>query len=124
MSAKKVAARHGSIGDVDVTTDRLLVERVQAGDGDAFPELYAWYSDRVVRYCGRPDDTDDAEDAAQEAFVRAWRSIGSFGGDRNFYSWLQVIAHNVCVDWNRRQRPAPVAVDELLRLAEPDPSVR
>jgi RNA polymerase sigma-70 factor (ECF subfamily) len=123
MSIDEMTIRQGSVGDVDTATDQLLVERAQSGDGEAFAQLYVWYSDRIARYCrSRLSDSADAEDAAQEAFARAWRSLGTFSGDRHFYPWLQVIAHNVCVDWNRRRRPAPVSEDQLVLLGASIPA--
>ncbi len=120
MGKHGVATRERSIGDVDPVADRLLVERSQAGDRDAFAELYAWYSGRLVRYCREHlGDPGDAEDAAQESFVRAWRALGSLTGDRRFYPWLRVIAHNVCMDWNRRRRTEPFEGERLNRLTAP-----
>ena len=49
MSTYELKTRHGSVGDVDPVADRTLVERSQAGDPEAFAELYSWYSDRIVR---------------------------------------------------------------------------
>ena len=92
--------------DVDLDRDRRLVEQCQAGRGEAFAELYAIYHDRLVRHCARRLGSHaDAEDVAQEAFVRAWRAIGHFEGRRRFYPWLHVIASNACTDMLRRERP-------------------
>jgi RNA polymerase sigma factor (sigma-70 family) len=86
-------------GDVDLERDRQLVDRSQRGDVDAFPELYLHYHDRLYRYClGRLDNRTEAEDAAQEAFARAWKALPDLSGDRRFYPWLTVIASNLCVD--------------------------
>jgi len=120
MGKHVVVTCERSIGDVDPAADRLLVERAQAGDRDAFGELFAWYRDRLVRYCRQHLlDLDDAEDATQESFVRAWRALASLSGDRHFYPWLRVIAHNVCMDWNRRRRSEPFERERISRLATP-----
>ena len=89
-------------GEVDLSRDRALVERYQSGDASAFEELYRRYFDRLVRYCRRRlDSTHEAEEVAQEAFVRALRSLDSLGGDRRFYPWLTVIASRLIIDNSR-----------------------
>jgi len=98
-------------GDVDLERDRHLVGRCQAGDADAFGELYALYHQRLVRHCAqRLGGHTLAEDVAQEAFIRAWRAMDRFEVHRAFYPWLQVIASNACTDVLRRHRPtAPLS---------------
>ncbi|MGH8987268.1 MAG: RNA polymerase sigma factor, partial [Acidimicrobiales bacterium] len=82
---------------VDLARDRELVERCQEGDVQSFAELYDRYYGRLLRFCFRRlHSHDDAEEAAQEAFTRAWRAMPNFGGERRFYPWLTVIAGNVC----------------------------
>ena len=96
--------------DVDLDRDAALVERFQTGDEDAFADLYQRYFGRVRRYClRRLGDPHDAEEAAQEALVRAYRALPNFGGDRRFYPWLRVIAANVCTDRGKRKPVAPLA---------------
>lgn len=72
-----------------------LVARAQAGDERAFEELVRRHADRlyavVVRFIG---DGQEAEEATQEAFLRAWRSIGRFKGDSQFFTWLYRIGIN------------------------------
>jgi RNA polymerase sigma-70 factor, ECF subfamily len=101
--------------DVDLERDRVLVERCQAGDSGAFGSLYARYYERLLRFClRRLHDRHEAEDAAQEAFAKAWKALPNFGGDRHFYPWLTVIAGNVCTDiLRRRSRSTPTADTEL-----------
>lgn len=97
-------------GSVDVARDRMLVERCQAGDRAAFDELYLRYQRRLYRFClQRMGSAHDAEDVVQESFVRAWRALPRFAGERRFYPWLTVIAANLCVDTlRRRARLTPV----------------
>lgn len=101
--------------DVDLGRDRALVERCQAGDSAAFGNLYARYFERLFRFClRRLNDRHEAEDAAQEAFARAWKALPNFGGERRFYPWLTVIAGNVCTDvLRRRSRSTPTDDMEL-----------
>lgn len=99
-------------GDVDLSRDRALVERYQSGDPSAFEELYRRYFDRLVRFCHRRlDDRHDAEEVAQEAFVRALRNLDSFGGDRRFYPWLTVIASRIIIDTSRARARCEPAED-------------
>jgi RNA polymerase sigma-70 factor (ECF subfamily) len=101
--------------EVDLARDRMLVERCQAGDGAAFANLYARYYDRLLRFClRRLHDRHEAEDAAQEAFARAWKALPRFAGERRFYPWLTVIAGNICTDTlRRRSRSTPTDEMEL-----------
>lgn len=100
-------------GAVDLARDRQLVEAFQAGDETAFAELYSRYHRRLLRFCFRRlHVADDAEEAVQEAFTRAWKALPRFGGDRRFYPWLTVIAGNVCTDMLRR-RSRVVPLDEM-----------
>lgn len=80
---------------VEQTTDQLLVQRVQAGDQKAFELLVAKYQRRIFRLISRfVRDAALAEDVAQETFLRAYRAIGQFRGDSQFYTWLYRIAVN------------------------------
>ena len=100
-------------GAVDLARDRELVERCQAGDEHAFAELYDRYHRRLLRFCMRRlHSYDDAEEAVQESFTRAWRALPAFGGERRFYPWLTVIAANVCTDALRRHARV-VPMDEV-----------
>ncbi len=103
-------------GYVDMGRDRSLVERCQKGDKNAFGILYSHYYRRIYFTCYKVlGNVQDAEDAAQETFARAWRALPSFGGDRRFYPWLSVIASNLCIG-NLRKRSRSTAVDEIERL--------
>ena len=102
------------IEDVELVHEASLVERSRLGDADAFGELYRLHHDRLFRYCSyQLRNRHDAEDAVQEAFARAWRSLPTFAGE-NFYPWLRVIARNLCADTGRRRaRVEPKAEIEL-----------
>jgi RNA polymerase sigma-70 factor (ECF subfamily) len=96
---------------VDLARDRDLVERYQAGDPRAFDDLYERYFPRLRQYCQRRvGDAHEAEELAQEAFIRAFRALPAFAGERRFYPWMTVIAQRLCVDHHRRLwrvTPAP-----------------
>ena len=110
--------------DVDLDRDRALVERCQAGDSAAFGNLYARYYERLLRFClRRLNDRHEAEDAAQEAFARAWKALPNFAGERRFYPWLTVIAGNICTDMLRRRSRSTPTDDVELNAANPDAAV-
>lgn len=105
----------------------LLIERAQQGDLAAFNCLVESYQRAVYNLCLRMlSSPQPAEDATQEAFISAYRSLDSFRGG-SFRSWLYRIASNACYDEMRRQkaRPArsleaPAWPDEEIRLDVPD----
>lgn len=78
-----------------VDADALLVERAVAGDQKAFEMLVIKYQRRIQRLIGRMvRDVDLVEDIAQETFIRAYRALGQFRGEAQFYTWLYRIAVN------------------------------
>ena len=88
--------------DVAEADDRAI-RRFQAGEQDAFDELYQRHRDRLHRFCRyRLGNDTEAEDVVQEAFSRAWSKLPAFAGDGRFYAWLRVIAANLCTDVQRR----------------------
>jgi len=77
----------------------ILVRRAQAGDADAFEELVNQHALFVYNLALRVlHDPLDAEEAAQEAFLRVWRSLGSFRGKAQFRTWLYTVVTRVCYD--------------------------
>jgi RNA polymerase sigma-70 factor, ECF subfamily len=84
--------------------DREVVRRVQAGDTEAFEVLVEKYKRKAFRLAyGVLRDQEEALDVAQEAFVKAFRSLPKFKGESAFYTWLFRITMNVALD-RKRQR--------------------
>ena len=80
--------------------DQALVERVQAGDKQAFDVLVLKYQNKIIQLVNRyVHDADEARDVAQEAFIKAYRAIGRFRGDSAFYTWLYRIAINTAKNY-------------------------
>lgn len=69
--------------------------RAAAGDVDAFERLYRRHLARIHSLCRRMIGDDEADDTAQEVFVRAWRKLGKFRGESAFGTWLYRLAVNV-----------------------------
>jgi len=91
----------------DQELDLELVRRVQRGDSTAFDALVRKYQHRIIGLIGRYiPDWSECQDVAQETFLRAYRALGNFRGDAQFYTWLHRIAVNTAknhlVAQNRR----------------------
>ena len=111
--------------------DRELVQRVQDGDSAAFDLLVRKYQHRIVALIGRyVADWSECQDVAQETFLRAYRALGNFRGDAQFYTWLHRIAVNTAknhlVASNRRPPTGDIDVadaeqfDSGIRLRDND----
>jgi len=95
-----------------------LIRRILAGDTGAFETLMAHTEARVLALSWRIlGDRHLAEDAAQETFLRVFRSLGSFRLGEPFEAWLIRIAVNVCHDLSRKRGPLPVPVAAMEGLA-------
>ncbi len=82
------------------------IKQVLKGDQDAFAELVELYKDKVFQICYRMlGNRHEAEDIAQEAFLRAYVNIESFNQNRKFSTWLFRIATNLCIDRIRKKKP-------------------
>jgi RNA polymerase sigma-70 factor, ECF subfamily len=96
-------------------SDEELVEACLAGEESAFDVLVGRWEKRIrgaiYRFIG---SEDDARDLCQEAFLKAYKSLGSFKQEARFSSWLYQIALNLCRDRLRRRRGRTmVSLDEL-----------
>lgn len=85
-------------------SDLALVERVRGGDEDAFAELVRRHHGAIHGLCLSMAGPAEADDAAQDAFLKAYRSLSKFRGDSAFGSWLYRVAANVCLDRLRRRK--------------------
>lgn len=98
----------------------LLISRAQNGDREAFGALVEQYRDNVYRLAYRMCGNEyDADEAAQEAFVAAWRALPNFRGDAKFSTWLYRLTTNAAIDVMRREkRHQTVGDGEMVDLAD------
>lgn len=119
-----VNATMACMGPAAAVAEREHVRRAQAGDARAFEALIAEH-DRSLRALAFRllEDRVAMQDALQDAYVSAYRAIGSFTGASAFGTWLYRIAYNACMDeLRRRPRRAHVALDDAsCPLADPAP---
>ncbi len=95
-------------------TDQRLVERVQKGDKRAFDLLVKKYQHKIIALIGRyVQDSHEMQDVAQEAFIKAYRAIGSFRSESAFYTWMYRIAINTAKNHlvARGRRPPGTDID-------------
>ncbi|MGB0722753.1 MAG: RNA polymerase sigma factor RpoE [Gammaproteobacteria bacterium] len=94
--------------------DQQLVDRVRRGEQAAFNLLITKYQHKVVSLISRyVHDRDEAQDVAQEAFIKAYRALNNFRGDSAFYTWLYRIAVNTAKNHlvSRSRRPPTEDID-------------
>jgi RNA polymerase sigma-70 factor (ECF subfamily) len=102
-----------SLGRID---DSLLVREAQRGNRAAFEELVRHYDQAVLRLAMHLTGSEhEAQDIYQEAFLKAYKSVGNFRFECSFYTWIYRIVTNLCLDHLRkrtvRKEDAPVATD-------------
>ena len=105
LRANEATGSHGvELGGSD-QDEHALIRAAQQGDRDAFDRLVRAHDRGVLRLAmNLLRSTEDARDAYQEAFLRAYRSLGSFRFDCSFGTWLHRIVSNVCLDHLRRRK--------------------
>jgi RNA polymerase sigma-70 factor (ECF subfamily) len=100
--------------------ETILIQKSQQGDMEAFEQLLLRYEKKVYtiayKYMG---NHEDANDLAQEALIKAYRSIGSFRGDASFGTWIGRITANQCLDeLRKRKRIQITSLDDEVELEE------
>ena len=93
-------------------SDQTLIDHCLAGRREAFGQLVERYQNRLFHsLLHLLGSAEDAQDAAQEAFVNAFEKLGSFRGQSQFYSWLFRIAYNTAVSTKRKSRRMSVSLE-------------
>ncbi|HKI48864.1 MAG TPA: sigma-70 family RNA polymerase sigma factor [Desulfobacteria bacterium] len=99
------------------TDESNLIERFKQGDRSAFEELVRKFQDRIYNLCRYMlRDPQNAQDAAQDVFLKAYRALKDFRPDASFYTWIYRIAVTTCLDYRRKShrealRSAPLTED-------------
>jgi len=103
-----------------LVNERQLVLQAQAGNAEAFGQLYDAYMERIYRFIYfRVEDQQTAEDITSQVFLRAWNNLDRFRLGRTPYlAWLYTIAHNAVID-HYRTRKVTTALEDA-RLSQPD----
>lgn len=116
--------------------DLDLIDQVRSGDIGAFDQLVRKYERRVFRISLHiTQNEEDAEDAVQDAFLKAYQKLHTFQGDSKFYTWLVRIAVNESLMKLRKRRSGVFSIDEEIETEEgsvardiadwgPDPEMR
>jgi RNA polymerase sigma-70 factor (ECF subfamily) len=92
--------------------DPVLVDLAQRGDREAFGELVGRHQRRVWLVCRQYLGPDEADAAAQDSFLKAYRRLASFDGRAAFTTWLTRIAINTCLDLLRRAKRAGTRIED------------
>ena len=88
---------------------RALINKIQAGNTDAFEPLVTAYEKTLYNLCYKMlGNREDAEDAVQEAFIKIFRALNDYRGDSRFSTWIYRIAVNTCNDMLRRKNRVQV----------------
>ncbi|ORU92959.1 MAG: RNA polymerase sigma factor RpoE [Cycloclasticus sp. symbiont of Poecilosclerida sp. N] len=94
--------------------DQLLIEMIKEGNKKAFDKLVIKYQQRIIQLVARyVKDTSEAQDVAQEAFIKAYKALPNFRGESAFYTWLYRIAVNTAKNYlvSRARRLSDYEVD-------------
>ncbi len=114
MSALLIVLPGANVAEVD-STILEWVALARQGDQDAFAELVYSFQDAVYNLCYRMlGERTEAEDATQEAFLRAYLHLNRYDTARSFKTWLLSIASNHCIDRLRKRRMKWMSLDEPL----------
>ena len=109
-----------------------IIARARRGDAGAFEQLVETYRDQVyriaLRMCG---NAADADEAAQEAFLAAWKGLPNFRGDSQFSTWLYQLTTHAAIDLMRREKRQIAAAEipsgtlkDAMTSMQPQPSTR
>src|SRR5271168_4558930 len=123
MSAPKInpaePPAHTLPSQVVKDDEGALVAAAKAGDVSAFETLVGRYERKIFRLTQNiTQNREDAEDAMQEAFLKAYEHLQSFEGNSRFYTWLVRIAVNQALMKLRKRRPNRVSLDEEIDTGE------
>jgi RNA polymerase sigma-70 factor, ECF subfamily len=112
-NARKAAPADATTAMTGEADEAELVAACVAGDKTAFDILVQRHQRQVYQVCYRfAGNHEDASDLAQDAFLRAYRALGTFKGNSAFGTWLYRVAVNVCLNWKAARQLPTEAIDE------------
>ena len=121
LPGERPAAPAKRDANAGVQDDLAFIERLQAGDRQAFAQLLDRYEARIYRLALRfTGSAMDAEDVTQEIFLGIYKSIGNFRGGAALGTWIYRVAMNHCLEFRRRRKLDCVPYNEELALASHD----
>jgi len=102
---------------------KRLISRAKKGETEAFGQIYTLFAERIFRYIYlKVSNKEEAEDLTQQVFIRAWESIDSFKPLQNpVGSWFYAIAHNLIIDFYRKQKKDFSLDNENVKIEVIDP---
>jgi RNA polymerase sigma-70 factor, ECF subfamily len=93
-------------------TDEQIVEAAQKGDLEAFGEIVARYEERLIRYARSIlNSSQDAQDAVQESFIKAYKFLKEYDSSRKFSPWMYRIVHNESINYGKARKSWLIFVD-------------
>ena len=105
----------------EMEQERQRIRRILDGKSDEYGYFVKTYSAQVLDFVSRMvSDAGDAEELAQDAFVRAFRSLGQFDGRSSWLTWVLRIAYNTALNHLKRQRLQWLSIDDLPLADAPD----
>ena len=121
----KAPTRPASKAATDAPVDQHLVKRAQGGDLEAYDELIRRYQERIyATIYHMTANHEDANDLAQETFIKAYQALKSFKGDSSFFTWVYRIAVNKTINFlKQRKNKTHMSLNDLDFNAEHDPDL-
>lgn len=94
-------------------SDEAYIQQILSGNGRAFSALVEKHKDMVFNIIIRiVNQTEDAEELAQDVFLKAYKALPEFKKESKFSTWIYRIAYNTAISWTRKSRPEVCAIDD------------
>ncbi|MBK6698658.1 MAG: RNA polymerase sigma factor [Saprospiraceae bacterium] len=100
--------------------EKIYIRRILEGDIEVFSLLVSKYQNLVFTICSRVfDNKEEAEDIAQESFIKCYQSLKQFKGESKFSSWLYTITYNTCMN-HLKYKKRQTSVEDIANVADQD----
>lgn len=100
--------------------EKIYIRRILEGDIEVFSLLISKYQNLVFTICSRVfDNKEEAEDIAQESFIKCYQSLKQFKGESKFSSWLYTITYNTCMN-HLKYKKRQTSVEDIANVADQD----